>query len=109
MALTKAQRDPLPSTSVRSRSFEKVGDQWERKAAKGPSDRRAAKSVKAARHGGPETTGGVDADASNAHLMDVARRLDVSGHPRMTKSELVTAIGKAGRCSSARTLRHDRS
>jgi hypothetical protein len=109
MALTKAQRDPLPSTLVRSHSFQKVGDRWERTAAMGPSDRQAAKRVKAARRGRQETTGGVDANASNAHLMDVARRLDVSGRPKMSRSELVTAIGKANRCSSSRSIRNDRS
>jgi hypothetical protein len=109
MALTKAQRDPLPSTLVRSRLFEKVGDRWERKAAKGPSDRQATKTEKAAGRGRQETTGGVDANASNAHLMDVARRLDVSGRPRMSRSELVTAIGRANRCSIGRSLRNDRS
>ena len=43
-------------------SFEKVGDHWEAKAEKGPSDRQAEKSGKEARRGG-ETAGGVDANA----------------------------------------------
>jgi hypothetical protein len=37
----------------------------------------------------------VDANASKAHLMEVARRLDVSGRSRMTKDELVEGIRKA--------------
>jgi cation transport regulator ChaB len=72
-------------------SYEKVGDHWEPKDEKGPSDQ-------GAEQGGPgrhETKGGVDANASKAHLMEVAKRLDVPGRSRMTKDELVDAIGKA--------------
>ena len=80
-------------------SFEKVGDHWEAKDEKGPSDQRA-------RSGGPnakgETAEGVDANASKKHLMDVARRLDVDGRSKMTKDELVTAIKKANRRESAK-------
>src|SRR3954471_24214420 len=52
------------------RGFEKVGDHWERKSKKGPSDEGAATP-------GPEgeTKGGVDANASKAHLYDLAKRL----------------------------------
>ena len=75
-------------------SFEKVGDHWEPKDEKGPSDKQAEKSGKAARDGG-ETAGGVDANATKKHLMDIARRLDVTGRSRMTKDELVEAIQKA--------------
>ncbi len=75
-------------------SYEKVGDHWEPKDEKGPSDAQAARSGEAAQRGG-ETAGGVDAKATKAHLMDVARRLDVTGRSRMTKDELVEAIQKA--------------
>ena len=40
--------------------------------------------------------------------MDVARRLDVKGRSRMTKDELVEAIGKANNRESARSLRKGR-
>src|SRR6186997_2320187 len=80
-------------------SFEKVGDHWEAKAQKGPSDDRAAS-------GGPNPKGesaeGVDANASKKHLMDVARRLDISGRSTMSKDELVSAIKKANRRATAR-------
>jgi cation transport regulator ChaB len=72
-------------------SYEKVGDHWEPKDEKGPSD-------KGAEQGGPgrhDTKGGVDANASKAHLMEVAKRLDVPGRSSMTKDELVDAIQKA--------------
>jgi len=39
--------------------FEKVGDHWEAKAHKGPSDKQAAKSGPAAREGKGESRGGV--------------------------------------------------
>jgi len=82
-------------------SFEKVGDHWEAKDEKGPSDEQAEKSGAAARRGGP-TAEGVDANASKAHLMEVARRLDIPGRSTMTKDELVDAIMRANRRASAR-------
>lgn len=79
-------------------SFEKVGDHWEEKEEKGPSD-------SLAESGGPHPTGqsaeGVDANATKKHLMDIARRLDVAGRSSMTKDELVEAIMKANRRASA--------
>jgi cation transport regulator ChaB len=76
-------------------SFEKVGDHWEPKDEKGPSDAQAAKGGTAARRGSGRTAGGVDANASKSHLMEVARKLDVPGRSSMSKDQLVEAIGKA--------------
>ncbi len=89
-------------------SFEKVGDHWEAKDKKGPSDRQDAKSGRAARQSRTKTAGGVNAFASKAHLLDVAKRLEVQGRSRMTKAELVEAIDKANRGASALSLRKDR-
>lgn len=78
-------------------SFEKVGDHWEEKDEKGPSDAQAARrgaEARAHRDDG-DSAGGVDANASKTHLLDVARRLEVKGRSRMTKGELVEAIQKA--------------
>ena len=79
-------------------SFEKVGDHWEAKDEKGPSDAQA--------EGGKDTdrptAGGVDANATKAHLYDIAKRLDVEGRSSMSKAELVEAIGKANDRASAR-------
>jgi cation transport regulator ChaB len=72
-------------------THEKVGDHWEPKDHKGPSDPQAEGGADTDR----ETKGGVDANATKAHLMDVARRLDVPGRSSMTKSQLVDAIQKA--------------
>ena len=85
--------------SALKHSYEKVGDHWEPKEKKGPSDDRAES-------GGPNAKGesaeGVDANASKKHLVDVARRLDIPGRSTMTKDELVSAIKKANRRESAR-------
>jgi hypothetical protein len=75
-------------------THEKVGDHWEAKDEKGPSDAQAAKRGPAARRGG-KTAGGVDANAPKSHLMDLAKRLDVRGRSRMTKAQLVEALQKA--------------
>jgi cation transport regulator ChaB len=80
-------------------SFEKVGDHWEPKAKKGPSDAQAARS----RNQRPtRTAGGVDAKATKQHLMDVAKRLDIRGRSTMTKQELVDAIQRANAISTRR-------
>ena len=81
-------------------SFEKVGDHWEPKAEKGPSDAKAA----GGRDTDAATAGGVDANASKQHLMDLAKRLDIRGRSRMTKAELVEALQKANAASSRRAL-----
>jgi cation transport regulator ChaB len=81
-------------------SFEKIGDHWEAKSQKGPSDSRAAS-------GGLNPKGrpaeGVDANASKQHLVNVARELDISGRSTMSKTELVAAIEKANRRATARS------
>ncbi|MFG1648543.1 ChaB family protein [Micromonospora sp. NPDC049275] len=77
-------------------SFEKVGDHWEPKGEKGPSDEKAA----GGRGSSGRTAGGVDANASKEHLMGVARKLDIRGRSRMRKSDLVEAIRKASNNST---------
>jgi cation transport regulator ChaB len=72
-------------------THEKVGDHWEPKDHKGPSDPQAEGGADTDR----ETKGGVDANATKEHLMDVAKRLDISGRSSMRKDELVDAIKKA--------------
>ena len=83
-------------------SFEKVGDHWEPKEHKGPSDAQAARGGADARRGQARTAGGVDAHASKKHLYELAQRLDVPGRSRMSKDELVEAIGKANDRATAR-------
>jgi cation transport regulator ChaB len=76
-------------------SFEKVGDHWEPKDEKGPSDPRAAKSGAAAHRGEGETFGGVDVVGSTkGELYERARKLDIEGRSRMDKQELARAIAR---------------
>jgi cation transport regulator ChaB len=72
-------------------SFEKVGDHWEPKRQKGPSDTRAAHG---GRRGG-RSAGGVDVlGHTRDELYERARRLGVKGRSRMTKEELGRAIAR---------------
>jgi cation transport regulator ChaB len=84
-------------------THEKVGDHWEPKdqGAKGPSDRQAEGGV----HTSRPTAGGVDANASKQHLLELAKRMDVPGRTRMSKDDLVKALQKA----NARETRKARS
>jgi cation transport regulator ChaB len=82
-------------------THEKVGDHWEKKKGKGPSDAKAAGGRKSR----AKTQEGVDANASKKHLMEVARRLKVPGRSTMNKSELVAGIRKA----NAQATRKSRS
>ena len=73
-------------------THEKVGDHWEPKEEKGPSDSRAESG--GANPSG-EPGGGVDANASKEHLYERAQQLGVEGRSKMDKDELVEAIQKA--------------
>ncbi|GAB11814.1 hypothetical protein GOARA_088_00780 [Gordonia araii NBRC 100433] len=88
--------------SALKHSFEKVGDHWEPKEAKGPSDERD-------RSGGPRPSGksaeGVNASAPKKHLYGVAQRLRIRGRSTMTKAELVSAIKDVNRRETAKSRR----
>ena len=92
----EGERAHRTAFSAVKHSFEKVGDHWEEKAEKGPSDAGATRR-------GAGTKGGVDANASKAHLLELAKRLEVTGRSRMTKDELVTAIDKANERETRRS------
>jgi cation transport regulator ChaB len=95
----EGERAHRTAFSALKHSYEKVGDHWEAKEKKGPSDRQAARS----RNQRPtKTAGGVDANASKEHLMELARRLDIRGRSNMNKSELVDAIQKASNRKTAK-------
>jgi hypothetical protein len=95
----EGERSHRTAFSALKHTHEKVGDHWEPKNGKGPSDKQAARSRRAKP---TKTAGGVDANASKEHLMEVAKRLDVPGRSRMNKSELVDAIQKANDRSTAK-------
>jgi cation transport regulator ChaB len=76
-------------------SYEKVGDHWEPKDLKGPSDPRSTKSHAAKRRGEGETFGGVDAYGNTREELEKrARDRGVRGRSHMSKEELARAIGK---------------
>ena len=71
-------------------SFEKVGDHWEAKDERGPSDPRA-------KEGGPNASGpsygGVDVEGKTKdELLDRARASDAEVTTRMTKAEIAKQL-----------------
>jgi cation transport regulator ChaB len=88
----RAHRTALASLK---HSFEKVGDHWEPKAEKGPSDERAeADNTDGGNRG--RSAGGVDVEGhTKKELYDRARRLGVKGRSSMDKHELGQAIARA--------------
>jgi cation transport regulator ChaB len=97
----EGERAQRTAFSALKHSFEKVGDHWEAKERRGPSDGQAARRT--SRQG--ETAGGVDANASKEHLYELAKRLDIRGRSTMSKSELVKALQKANNRETAAARR----
>jgi cation transport regulator ChaB len=76
-------------------SFEKVGDHWEPKDHKGPSDPRAAQhgpNAKGASYGGVDVEG-----KTKDQLLAEARELGAHATTHMTKAELAAEIEKANK------------
>ena len=90
----EGERAHRTAFSALKHSFEKVGDHWEPKKSKGPSDPQAAKSTPESAKGG-KTYGGVDVEGhSRDELYQRARKLGIKGASRMKKTELAEAIAK---------------
>jgi len=96
----EGRRAHQTAMSALKHTHEKVGDHWEPKEGgkKGPSDEQA----KGGRGTDKKTAGGVDANASKSHLVDIAKRLSISGRSKMKKKELVDAIQKANNRKTAK-------
>ncbi len=76
-------------------SFEKVGDRWQPKEEKGPSDPRSTKSTAQKRRNVGETFGGVDFYGNTKQeLYERAKELDIPRRSAMTKGELARAIAR---------------
>ena len=86
--------------SALKHSYEKVGDHWEPKEQEGALATTGPAAAAPTPRGNPRA--GVNANASKKHLLDVARRLDISGRSSMSKDELVSAIEKANRRETSR-------
>jgi hypothetical protein len=99
----EGERAHRTAFSALKHTHEKVGDHWEPKKSKGPSDERAA-DPNARRRSGGSRTGGVDVKGhTKDELLDRARQLDISGRSRMSKQELAEAINKANIRITARS------
>ena len=76
-------------------SFEKVGDHWEAKGSKGPSDPRSRRGGAAARRGEGKTYGGIDVEGnSKRELYRRAKKAGIGGRSHMNKKELQEALGR---------------
>ncbi len=90
----EGERAHRTAFSALKHSFEKVGDRWEPKKKKGPSDPRRQTGREGRPRGAGKTFGGVDLYGnSKADLYERAKKLDISGRSSMTKAELAKAIG----------------
>ena len=76
-------------------SFEKVGDHWEAKDEKGPSDAQSAQRGKEARDRPKPTAGGVDVKGNTKEeLYERAKKAGVKGRSNMNEQELAQAIAR---------------
>lgn len=100
----EGQRAHRVAYAALKHNFEKVGDHWEAKEKRGPSDQQDANPKAAQKGGDKPTRGGVNAYASKNHLYEQAQRLGVPGRSKMTKAALVDALQQA---SDTRTSKRD--
>lgn len=83
-------------------THEKVGDHWEPKEHRGPSDAQAELGAPASLEHPRPTAQGVDTHASKGHLDQVARKVGIDRPEEMEKDELIRAIEKANARATAR-------
>jgi cation transport regulator ChaB len=89
----EGERAHRTAYSALKHTHEKVGDHWEPKDEKGPSDPRARNPRAREDHG--KTFGGVDYFGNTKQeLYERAKDLGVRGRSRMSKEELAEAIGR---------------
>lgn len=89
----EGERAHRTAFSALKHSYEKVGDHWEPKNGKGPSDERAGHP--GAREDKGRTAGGVDVRGhTKDELYERAKDLEVRGRSSMTKQELGEAIAR---------------
>jgi cation transport regulator ChaB len=89
----EGERAHRTAYSALKHTHEKVGDHWEPKDEKGPSDPRARNPRAREDHG--KTFGGVDyLGNTKQELYERAKDLGVRGRSRMSKEELAEAIGR---------------
>ena len=91
----EGERAHRTAYSALKHSFEKVGDHWEPKERRGPSDPQAKQRGPQARSRPRPTAGGVDVEGrSKQELIGHARALGIKGRSKMNKVELGQAIAR---------------
>ncbi len=100
-----AERSHRTAFSALKHTHEKVGDHWEPKSENGPSDDQAATPAPRNRRSTTPTAEGVNARATKAHLVEVAKRLGIKSAAKHKKDELVEEIRKANARETARARR----
>jgi ChaB protein len=89
----EGERAHRTAYSALKHTHERVGDRWEPKESKGPSDPRADNPR--ARENRGKTFGGVDVRGNTKQeLYERAKGLDVPGRSSMSKEELAEAIAR---------------
>ena len=90
-----AERAHRAAWSAVKHSYEKVGDHWEAKDQRGPSDPQSKQSGAAARDRPKATHSGVDVEGnSKDELYERAKKAGVKGRSSMSKSELADALAR---------------
>ncbi len=98
----EGERAHRTAFSAVKHSFEKVGDRWEPKKEKGPSDPRAKQPTEKARRGRGKSYGGLDVEGrTKKELADLAKSLGVKVSSNMTKDQLGEVISKANQRKTA--------
>lgn len=91
----KGERASRTAYGALKHGFEKVGDRWQPKARKGPSDARSASRAGDRGLDRKPSAGGVDQRGhSRADLQQRARGLGIAGVSRMNKTGLAQAIAR---------------
>ena len=96
----KGERAGRTAYASLKHSFEKVGDHWEAKDHKGPSDPQARKKAADGNidAGKAKSFGGVDEQGhTRQELMQRAKDLGIAGRSTMNKQELAGAIARKQR------------
>jgi hypothetical protein len=99
----EGQRAHRTAFAALKHTHEKVGDHWEPKGEKGPSDPRSKQPTHAAREGKGETFGGIDFYGhTKKEFEQRAKSLGITGYSHMRKEELVRKIAQRERSNEAR-------
>ncbi len=89
-------------------SYEKVGDHWEPKEERGPSDDQAAKGAPDSADPAP-TAGGVDVKGhTKAELYERAKQAGIPGASKLDKDGLAAALDKHNRSETRKSLERER-